>query len=121
MYRDSQIKSLFDAWMYRNKRGVEQDDKQAMFWYRKAAEQGNAVAQYSLGGMYFIGSGVEQDNEQAVFWYRKAAEQGQVDAQCILGWMYANGRGVEQDDRQAAFWYRKAAAWQCSLGGDVLL
>ena len=35
--------------MYDKGRGVEQDDEQAVFWYRKAAEQGNARAQCNLG------------------------------------------------------------------------
>ena len=38
--------------MYANGRGVEQDDEQAVFWYRKAAEQGHASAQFNLGWMY---------------------------------------------------------------------
>ena len=73
--------------MYENGRGVEQDDEQA-FWYREAAEQGNAYAQCNLGWMYGNGRGVAQDDEQAVFWYREAAEQGHADAQYNLGWMY---------------------------------
>ena len=34
--------------MYANGRRVEQDDEQAVFWYRKAAEQGYAEAQENL-------------------------------------------------------------------------
>ena len=33
------------GWMYANGRGVPKDDAEAVAWYRKAAEQGNAVAQ----------------------------------------------------------------------------
>ena len=51
------------GWMYANGRGVAQDDEQAVFWYRKAAEQGNAIAQFNLGKMYENGHGVEQDDE----------------------------------------------------------
>ena len=36
-----------------------------MFWYRKAAEQGDATAQRELGVMYDDGQGVEQDDKQA--------------------------------------------------------
>ncbi len=50
---------------------VEQDDVQAVFWYRLAAEQGYAEAQLNLAAMYSNGLGVEQDDEQAVFWYSK--------------------------------------------------
>ncbi|ODS31478.1 MAG: hypothetical protein SCARUB_03409 [Candidatus Scalindua rubra] len=50
--------------------------KEAIKWYRKAAEQGHARAQAILGIMYSQGQGVEQDFKEAVRWYQKAAEQG---------------------------------------------
>ena len=89
---------------------------------QKAAEQGDAMAQFNLGAMYFQGSGVAQDDKQAVAWFRKAAEQGFVKAQCVLGAMYNEGKGVAQDYKQAVAWYRKAAEQgdamaQSNLGG----
>ncbi len=90
--------------------GVTQVDDQAVAWCRKAAEQGHAGAQYTLGEMCRTGwCGVAQDDTQAVALYRKAAEQGHAEAQYMLGALYAEGRGVKQDDVQAASWYRKAA------------
>ncbi len=41
---------------------------------RPIAEEGNAIAQGLLGGMYGQGKGVTQDYQQAVKWYRLAAE-----------------------------------------------
>jgi TPR repeat protein len=38
--------------MYAFGKGVLKDDKQAVYWYQKAAEQGLAEAQYNLGAMY---------------------------------------------------------------------
>ncbi|MGU9956132.1 MAG: hypothetical protein ACNYPI_00330 [Arenicellales bacterium WSBS_2016_MAG_OTU3] len=38
--------------MYSNGQGVTQDCKHAVQWYRKAAEQGIAKAQYNLGVMW---------------------------------------------------------------------
>jgi uncharacterized protein len=35
--------------MYANGTGVPKDEVKAVEWYRKAAEQGNAVTQYNLG------------------------------------------------------------------------
>ena len=58
--------------MYRYGEGVAQDFKQAVFWSRKAADQGVAIAQTMLGTMYKRGHLVGQDYTQAVFWYRKA-------------------------------------------------
>jgi hypothetical protein len=64
---------------------------QAVYWFRKAAEQGDADAQYVLGNIYYYGHGpLSMDGRyiQAAFWYRKAAEQGDVEAQDALGNLY---------------------------------
>jgi len=45
-------------------------------WYRKAADQGIATAQESLGVIYSHGVGVTQDYVQAHMWYNLAAMQG---------------------------------------------
>jgi TPR repeat protein len=75
-----------------------------------AADQGQADAQFNLGGQYVNGEGVPQDAfTQEAAGYRKAAEQGDADAQFNLGRLYHKGRGVPQDDTQSAFWFRKAA------------
>ncbi|MDO9312787.1 MAG: tetratricopeptide repeat protein [Nitrosomonas sp.] len=91
-------------------KAVPQDYKQAVDWYRKAAAQGDAGAQYNLGVMYFEGKGVPQDYKQAVDCYKKAAAQGNATAQNNLGRMYANGQGVSQDYVRAHMWLNLAAA-----------
>ena len=40
---------------YSNGKGVEQSYSQAVYWWKKAAEQGNVVAQYNLGIAYYDG------------------------------------------------------------------
>ena len=60
--------------------GVSQDYSEAVKWYRKAAEQGDAGAQNDLGVCYDNGQGVNKDYTEAVKWYRKAAEQGFLPA-----------------------------------------
>ena len=77
---------------------------------QKAAEQGDAMAQFNLGVMYTNGRGVAQDDKQAVAWYRKAAEQGYAKAQLFLGVMYDNGMGVVQDNKLAYVWSSVSAA-----------
>ena len=61
-------------------KGVEQDLKEAAKWYQKAADQGDADAQYNLGVMYDNGDGVEQDNVTAYAWWNIAATNGDQDA-----------------------------------------
>ena len=77
--------------------------------YLKAAERGDAPAQFNLALMYDRGLGVPQDYAVALKWLRKAAEQGFIEAEFNLGNMYDNGLGVSSDNAQAVKWFRKAA------------
>ena len=85
------------------------DDAEAVRLWRRAAEKGNASAQYNLGWAHANGRGVAQNDVEAVRWFRLAAEQDHVLAQYNLAWMYENGRGVAKDLDEAIRWYRKAA------------
>ena len=87
---------------------------------RKKAEQGDAEAQYNLGGACKCGSGVPKDKVQSVNWYRKAAEQGHAEAQWFLGMSYKFGSGVVKNEVEALRWYRKSAE-QGHLGGQMAL
>jgi hypothetical protein len=80
-----------------------------LVWYRKAASQNLAAAQYNLGVLLGGGGPLPRDFREAFKWFLRAAEQGHVAAQYNLGVMYANGRGVAQDSAEAAKWYRRAA------------
>ena len=75
---------------------------------RKAAEQGDAHAQFRMGHCYAEGIYTAKDDVQAAAWYRKAAEQGLEVAQYVLGGCYAEGKGVAKDFVQAVKWWRKA-------------
>jgi TPR repeat protein len=65
--------------MYEHGDGVAQNYAEAVKWYRLAADQGDADAQFFLGTMYEQGHGVPQDYVQAHMWYNLAGAQGHVD------------------------------------------
>ena len=88
--------------------GVTEDDKQALDWFQKAADQGFAKAEKNLGDMYFFGHGIDKDFAQALTWYGKAADQQFADAQFRLGFMYEKGLGVDQNNQTAIDQYTKA-------------
>ena len=98
---------------------------QAVVWFRSAAEQGLAEAQYMFGNAYFHGLGISQDFTQAAVWFKKAAEQGLAKAQYLLGVCYLGADN--HDPTQAVTWFRKAseqglaeAQWElgrCYLNG----
>ena len=68
-------------------------------------DQGDAVAQNSLGAMYYNGKGVPQDFKEALKWYRLAAAQGNISAQLNLGSMYYEGEGVGESLVRAYMWF----------------
>ena len=49
---------------------------EAVKWCRKAAEQGNALAQFNLGGMYFRGEGVPKNDIESYAWFLLAKANG---------------------------------------------
>ena len=59
--------------MYVKGEGVPKDYKTALKWFKLAAKQGDAGAQYNLGVMYEKGQGVPQDDKTAMKWYSLAA------------------------------------------------
>ena len=129
---ESLYQNQVDAWFQRARQAVQ--------WYRHAADSGHKDAQYRLGELWESWYGVkeltwhglawsyrdedtnatcyEQDlgkcSWQAAEWYRKAADQGHPGAQYRLGVMYEEGQdeygGLRQDSTQAISCYRSAAS-----------
>jgi len=83
--------------------------QRAVYWFKKAAHQGNAKGEADLGSLYLKGWGVPQDYSKAVYWFKKAAHQGNTKGENNLGSMYEYGWGVPQDSNKAFYWFKKAA------------
>ena len=71
--------------------GVAANGKEALRWYRRAAEQGEVEAQANLGSLLLAGTIVAPDYAQAHKWLRTAADQGDVKAQLNLARSYRHG------------------------------
>ncbi len=115
-----QMNELGKDYFY-GRNGVEKDHSEAVKWFRKAAERGDANGQNNLGCMYQNGYGVDKDYAEAMKWFRLSAEQGNASGQFSLGLINEKGSGVEQDYSEAVKWYRLAAEQgdargQCNLG-----
>jgi TPR repeat protein len=92
----------------------------ALAWFRNAADQGDADAQYHVGLLLTDGELIDHDPAAAADWHRKAAEQGHAAAMGRLGFLYAKGQGVAADREQALFWLRKGAAQDDEFAGKQL-
>jgi hypothetical protein len=72
------------GYMYENGYGTTKDILEAFNWYKKAAEQGDAVAMTNLGKGYYNGTGVAKNEKEAEAWLKKAIEKGNNDAKTFL-------------------------------------
>jgi len=80
--------------------------KKAIYWYNKATENENDLAQYNLGQCYRF----RINNESKTFEYhKKSAKRGYDMSQNVLGILYENGEGIEKDLGKAIYWYNRAA------------
>jgi hypothetical protein len=96
--------------------GLQPDRSTAMFWYRKAAEQGNAKAMTNLG-CCFQKIGI---SDEAVTWLEKACDAGDDMAFGMLSIHYLHGMGVEKDVDKA-FALAKQGADLGDAEGDKML
>ncbi|MEI6706775.1 MAG: GIY-YIG nuclease family protein [Methylococcales bacterium] len=94
--------------MYQLGKGTNRDYKEAIEWYKKAANQGHIDAQINLARMFYDFSWITKNYTEASQWFTKASEQGNVDAYYYLGKMYQHGHGVKQDLKNSGNFYDKA-------------
>lgn len=73
---------------------------EAARWFKKAADQGDAKSQTTLGLMYEGGIGVPQSDTEAALYVVKAAEQRESDAQLSTGAFYSEGRGLKKSTKR---------------------
>jgi len=58
--------------------GAPLDLKQALYWYQRAADQGDAGGQTFVAMAYEMGKGVNIDKQEAIKWYRKVIDHGET-------------------------------------------
>jgi TPR repeat protein len=88
----------------------DSEAREAVTWYRKAADDKIACGELGLGYMYYFGYGIESSYDQAVRYYERAAAQGDDTAKSNLteamsGWVLppmflGSWRQVSGDERR---------------------
>jgi TPR repeat protein len=81
----------------------------SMFFFRKAADEGHAVAQYCLATGHSFGEGVPHDPPQALYWFRQSATQGlRLGLSVLAGEVREPGdTPLPLSDIEAALWRTK--------------
>lgn len=86
------------------------DIKQAIYWYKIAAENGHWVAQLRLGTLYMNSDEIPHDYIKAKKWLLLADKQDKPGATNWLGYIYLKGGfGVKQNYSEAIKWFERTA------------
>ena len=93
---------------------------EAVYWYRKGDDRGDAGCMHLMGLSYHHGNGVEKDMRKAFEWTEKASELGHADATHDLAVYYENGTGVDKDEAKAIELHVNAAGLGNSISAQRL-
>ena len=86
-----------EDWFEKGKRCMKAGNlTEALMWWHKAAEQGNARAESQFGKCLEYGIGIDQNKAEAEFWYNRSAIHGNRNDTWILGILrWDSGRYIE--------------------------
>lgn len=96
------------GYAYLNGKGIPQDAKEAVRWFRKGIQQENACAYYNLGCCTEYGDGTFLNWNQARILYEKAAKLGYPQGYVALGRMHEKGKGGLKNLNKALDMYNMA-------------
>ena len=85
----------------------------ASYWFRKAADRGDADAMFKMGSFYAVECGVMTDLSTACEWWERASGCGQLNATFELADCCEAGVGVERNGAKALELYLKGAELGC--------
>lgn len=90
---------------------MEKNYQNALVWFRKAGEQGNGEALYTIARFYAEGHGVTKDYGKAFEYYMKSAKQGYDLGMLWVGnfYLYGQPEVVDRNVYEAKKWYEKSA------------
>ena len=110
--QNGNINSIFQLGiMYHQGKGVPQNYKKAMEFFKAAASQKSMPnSRYNVAFMYARGEGVFTDHKEAIRWHESAVEIGSLKSLFALGLYYYFGKkGVSQDYKKAFEYFKLAA------------
>ena len=87
---------------------LERDAAEAVKWFRQAAAQEDAEAQYNLAWCLESGTGVTADVKKALFWYEESARKGVPEAMYNAGCILL-GKPGDEDRTLGKKWLVKSA------------
>ena len=108
-HEDAQKSSvrLYERQAVANKARIE-DVRPVQDWLRKAAKDGDVLAQQMLAVKLARGEGMKQDYRESLQWFEQLAEKGSLPAQQNAALMNYYGLGTEPNAASAYKWFKAA-------------
>jgi uncharacterized protein len=88
---------------------VDENDVEAVKWYKKAAAQSHAEAQYELGLHLLTGEGIPKDEVEAFVWVQRSSFKDFPKGELKTGQMMCLGQGTKPDCPKGVELIKKAA------------
>lgn len=82
--------------------------KKALDIFEKASKNGNEIAMYELGKLYFNGFGTQKDYKMALYYFKLAGYNQNSDGLRAAGQIYEFGLGTKKDAKKAIKFYELA-------------
>lgn len=87
--------------------GCKEDEKKAVFWWKKAASQNEPDALFRLGRCYISGYGVDKDEHKGFELVLQSAKKNCWEAQYYVAWRYFKGDLVKKNVTECVEWFLK--------------
>ena len=102
------VRRVNSARKIRAKVNMSAGDTRNFFYATRAANNGNAKAQFDLAIMYANGRGTQKNEKLAFNWFHKSARNNYAPAKHYMGISFLQGRGVRKQKELARYWFKLA-------------
>ncbi|KAK8871546.1 hypothetical protein M9Y10_007278 [Tritrichomonas musculus] len=82
--------------------------KDAVTYYKTAAENGNVESMYMYANLTFYGENTPVNKTEAAYYFKKAADNGHAMAMCTYAILREKGDGMPADFGEAKEYYNMA-------------
>lgn len=104
------------GYYYESGRGVEENQKLAFKWYKKAAKNGNRESMERLAQFYSWNTNACVINPyKSFYWAEKASQNGYIWEWQRIGFAYLYGDATGKNYKKAIYWFKKI----CNLPKDL--
>jgi len=106
--------------LYTDGLGTKKDIGKGFYWFKQAAERGDALAMVRLAVAYENGAGTQKNDTESVKWLTKAVELNDPRAKVAMAKRLIEAKGVKKETSKAIQYLKDAAAQNLPQASFIL-